>query len=195
MRSTALSILTIAILATAGFADIARPDSSPNRVEKPRKSVDTTMTIRLKQDAKEAKLIIPRSQLKQLRAELEQLDGETESTASAEGSGISRSQTIMSGLFLSLAIVVGGMWFVRSGKRPKSLAIILGLIGVGTAATLVFANAGPPPEARSITGKMFSPAMHIYKFGSGSIKLETSDERSYIELIVPDEPAATKPAE
>ena len=54
----------------------------------------------------------------------------------------------------------------------------------------MFANAGPPPEARSITGKMFTPAVHLYKFGYGKVKVETSDDdRDEIELIVPDAPS------
>ena len=57
--------------------------------------------------------------------------------------------------------------------------------GLGSAATLVYANAGPPQEARSITGKMFSQSVHIYKFGSGKIRLEAANT-SQVELIVPD---------
>jgi hypothetical protein len=55
-------------------------------------------------------------------------------------------------------------------------------------ATLVYANAGPPPEARSITSRMFSDAVHMYKSGSGRIKLEVSDNVNNPELIVPDPP-------
>jgi len=60
----------------------------------------------------------------------------------------------------------------------------------------VLANAGPPPEARSITGKMFTQAVHIYGFGSGQIKLEvTNEDRQYIDLIVPDPKTSPSPEE
>ncbi len=194
-----LCLLMLLMLASvAAFSDIARPDKSPNRVPKP-KSIDTTMTIRLQRDATEAKLLIPKSQIKQLRAALEQLDDATDDTAAATSS-FSRTQTIVSGVFLSLAIVFGGMWFVNSGKaaskHAKTLVVLAVLGGVGSAATFVYANAGPPSEARSITGKMFSPAMHVYKFGSGKIRLEAkTDDSGNVELIVPDPQDAPKPGE
>lgn len=186
-----LCLATLVLLSSiAAQADIARPDSSPNRVKKP-KSVETTMSIRLDRNATEATLRIPKSQIKQLRAELEQIDNDDDSAADvASGSSISRTQTIVSGMFLSLALVFGGMWFVRSGKaaaRPgKALVIFAVIAGVGSAVTFVYANAGPPAEARSITGKMFSQAVHTYKYGSGKIRIETKDENNGVELIVPD---------
>ena len=70
------------------------------------------------------------------------------------------------------------------------------LAGAGATATFVYGNAGPPPEARSITGKMFSQAVHWYNFGSGKIKLETTDEDlNEIILIVPNPKDESKPAE
>ena len=186
-----LSIATIALLSsTVVFADIAKPGKSPASNGKP--SIETTLDIRLDANAKEARLIIPRSQLKQLRAELESLDDGSDTTAVAT-SGTSRVQTIMSGLFLSLAFVFGGFWFVRSGrvatKAGKAAIAVLAVSLVATAATFVFANAGPPSEARSITAKMFAPAVHMYGFGWGRIRLELSDDdKSSVRLIVPNPP-------
>jgi hypothetical protein len=174
----------------AAFADIARPDKTPKNTPKP-KGIDSSMTIRLDREAKEARLLIPRSQLKQLRAELEQMDDDGDNTA-AVTDGFGRTQTIVSGMFLSLALVFGGMWFVRSGKSAtrtgRSLFILAVLAGLGSAATFVYANAGPPSEARSITGKMFSQSVHIYNFGYGRVKLEASpaSEGDGIILIVPN---------
>lgn len=171
------------------FADIARPERTPKPPKKPA-AVDTYLSIKLDRDAKEARLIVPRSQLKALRAELESIDGD----AVTASTSISRTQTIVSGLFISLAIVFGGIWFARSGKLSSKTAAITAVAFAGGAlATIVYGNAGPPAEARSITGKMFSPALHIYKFGSGKIKLEVSDTEDRVELIVPD-PEEKKPA-
>jgi len=187
IRITALVILASA----AVFGDIARPDKTPNRTPKP-KSVDTSLTIRLDRDATEAKLLIPKSQIKQLRAELEQMDDDSGNTAAVTTGGFSRTQTIVSGMFLSLALVFGGMWFVRSGrattKTGKTLVILAVMAGIGSAATFVYANAGPPAEARSITGKMFSQSVHLYKFGYGKIKLEVKSDNNGdgVDLIVPD---------
>ncbi len=173
----------------AAFADISRPQ--PTKTPKPSssKSIETGMSIRLDANAKEARLIIPKSQVKQLRAALDDMDDSDNTAAVTAPAAMSRTQTIVSGMFLSLAIVFGGIWFVRSGKATtkagKTLVILALLAGIGSAATFVYANAGPPAEARSITGKMFVPAMHMYNGGWGTVRLETGDQ-TQIELIVPN---------
>ncbi len=188
-----LTCLTAIILLTslAAFADIARPDKTPNKTPKPKPApgITTRMDIRLDRDATQARLIIPKSQLKQLRAELEQMDDDSDNTAQVTTPGVSRTQTIVSGVFLSLSLVFGGMWFVRSGKAAtktgKSLVVIAVLAGLASAATYIYANIGPPPEARSITGRIFSPAIHQYNFGGGEIRLEAGDDQT-VKFIVPD---------
>ncbi len=181
------SLLTLlGLLSIFAFADIRRPHDPKT---KPSKGIDTTLSISIDRNAKEARLVIPRSQLKQLRAELEQLDEDADQTATVSTS-FSRTQMIVSGLFLSLAFIFGGVWFARSGrnvsKTGKAAVIAAGLFMSGAVASFVFANAGPPPDARSITGKLFTPSVHMYKSAWGKIKLETSDESRDIRLIVPD---------
>ncbi|MEP6788528.1 MAG: hypothetical protein ABJB40_08855 [Acidobacteriota bacterium] len=170
------------------LADIARP--KPEKAPTQKRSIETGMSIKLDPDAKEARLIIPKSQIKQLRAELDKLNDDSDNTAAVTTlGGLSRTQTIASGTFLSLALVFGGMWFVRSGKAGtktgKGLVILAVAAGFASAATLVYANAGPPAEARSITGKMFTEAVHMYRSGWGTVKLEAGDQEQ-IQLIVPD---------
>ena len=196
-RLTALTAIVL-LSSAAGFADIARPEPAKTPKAAPVSSVATNMSIRLDPDAKEARLIIPRSQLKLLRAQLDDMDAAEDSTAAVTApSGFSRTQTAMTGVFLSLALVFGGMWFVRSGKAgtrtAKALVVILTIAGIASAATFVYANAGPPAAARSITGKMFADSVHMYGFGFGMVKLETSATSESVTLIVPnpkDKPAA-----
>lgn len=191
---TILTMTAITVVFSAvAFGDIARPDKP-----KSTKSIDTMLSIKLDHDAKEAKLIIPASQIKQLRAQLDQLDGSNDTAAASTiGGGFTRMQTIVSGVFLSLAIVFGGIWFTRSGwistKGGKAAAGLMFIFATGAFATVAFANAGPPAEARSITGKMFTPAVHMYGFGSGSIKLQLSNDADFVTLVVPD-PKEAKPA-
>ncbi|HEV7700626.1 MAG TPA: hypothetical protein VGO43_10400 [Pyrinomonadaceae bacterium] len=191
MQRTLFTLAAMLVFSTFALADIARPDTTPHHTPKPKpeKLIDTEMDIRLDSDAKEAKLLIPKAQIKSLRAALEEMDDDTGNTAAVTSGGLSRLQTIVSGLFLSLAMVFGGVWFVRSGKAAtktaKTAVVALAIAGIATAATFVYANAGPPAEARSITGKMFSPSVHMYGFGWGRVKLGVApDER--IQLIVPD---------
>jgi hypothetical protein len=194
MYKTTFVIVLLLTFATAAFADIARPEKSPKSGKKPA-AVDTYLSIGLDRDAKEARLIIPRSQLKTLRAELDAIDNGTDTAAAVgSGGGISGMQTIVSGVFISLAIVFAGIWFARSGRlTPKAAAAGSFIFLFAGLAAIVYGNAGPPAEARSITGKMFAPAMHIYKFGGGKIKLEISDTHDQVQLIVPD-PQEPKPA-
>ncbi|HEX9960339.1 MAG TPA: hypothetical protein VGB00_05375 [Pyrinomonadaceae bacterium] len=185
MKKLFSSIVLIAALALIAFADIRLPDTPQ---PKQSKAIDTRLQIRLDQNAKEARLRIPKSRIKQLRAELEEFDDAADATASAS---FSKTQTVVSGLFLSLAFVFGGVWLARSRGKTETKASKAPVVGAGlflTAAltTIAFANVGPPPETRNITGKLFSNSVQAYKHASGRIKLEISDEIDEIELIVPD---------
>ena len=186
-----ITFIGLMMFAGSAMADVPRPKVTPNKPAKTA-SIDTRLDIRLRRDAKEAKLILSRAQLNQLRAELDAIDGRTSDTASA---GITGIQTIAGGLFLSLAMVFAGVWFVRSGHMSKPVAASVVVFVIGALATMVYANAGPPPEARSITGKMFAPGMHYYKFGGGAIKLEVSADEDNPVLIVPDPEEPKKPGE
>jgi len=179
--------MLISLFSVAALADIPKP--SPT---KQRSSIDSTLRIHLQRDAKEARLIIPKSQIQQLRAQLDALDG-GDTTAAVGRITNSQIQTIFAGSFLSLAIVFGGIWLARSGKlTAKTSAAAVVVLGLCATTTFVYSNIGPPPEARSITGKMFSQAVHLYGFGSGAIKVETTTDSDAIELIVPDPAEAPK---
>jgi hypothetical protein len=196
LRRTLLAAAML-LLATAAYADIPRPDRTPTKANKTA-TVDTYLSIQLDRDAKEARLIIPRSQLKALRAELDALDRGPNVTAGViSADSTSRLQMIVSGVLLSLAVAFGGIWFARQGKSSakvsRSAAAAMVIFAGGALATIVYGNAGPPAEAREITGKMFSPALHVYKFGGGKIKLEVSDTETQPKLVVPD--PQTKPGE
>lgn len=193
MLNKTLLTTIVLFLAASTYADVARPDSS--RAGKNAKAIDTYLSIQLDRGADQARLIIPRSQLKALRAELERFDDDSETLAAA--SSISRLQTMVGGAFLSLAIIFAGIWFTRRQNPPsrpgRAAAAAVGIFAFGALAAIVYGNAGPPAEARSITGKMFAPAMHVYKFGGGKIRLEVSDTETQPKLIVPD--PESKPSE
>lgn len=187
--------LISALFSIAIFADETPPKPTPK--PKANKSIETNLSIKIDKNAKEAKLIIPKNQLKQLRAELEELDNESDSIAS---NNFTKTQTIVSGIFLSLAFVFGGVWVARSRKintkAGKTLIAGAVLFCVGSLATIAFGNAGPPPELRQITGKLFDKKVFGYwNSAFGKIKLEVSDKAQYPELIVPDVPDEKKPTD
>jgi hypothetical protein len=186
--------LLLAMFSIAAVADVRLPNTpKPTPSPKAAKAIDTYLNIRIDKDAKEARLLIPKDQLKQLRAQLDELDGDSNTAAFLS---FSRTQTIVSGLFLSLAFVFGGVWFARSRKSDlkPSKTIVAGaiLFLCGAFAVIAYANIGPPIEARSITGRIFTPAVHQYKQASGAIKLGTTDDTYGVQLIVPDVPSDKK---
>lgn len=196
MTKQYLAILALLIFAVPAFADIARPDRTPNQPKKDA-TIDSRLTIRLDKDAKEARLIIPRSELNELVAQLG-TDGRR-TLPEVKVGGISQTQTIMGGTLISLAILFGGVWAFRSGKlttKSGKVAASVALVLAGGALTsLVYANIAPPLETRSIKGSIFSPAIQKYKFVSGKIKLEVGEDESTPTLIVPDPAVSPTPAE
>jgi hypothetical protein len=182
----------LAIFSIAAFADVRLPDTPKPTPPKEKKAIETHFRISIQKDAKEARLLIPKDRIKELRAQLDELDGGTNTAAFLN---FSRGQTIIGGLFLSLAMVFGGVWFSRArqtGYKPHKAVVAGAVLFFGGAfAVMTFANVGPPMEARSLTGKIFTPAVHMYKQAWGEIKLETTDDDEIL-LIVPDVPSDKK---
>jgi len=195
MKKLLFASVVLVLFSAAAFADIPQPKPTPSPKQK--KGVQSTLIITLDPDAKDARLIIPKSQVKQLRAQLDEIDGGGEDNTAAVTRGFSGTQTIVSGMFLTLAFVFGGVWLARSGKMSsktgKTVAVGAFVFLSGALATVVFANIGPPLETRSITSKLFDKQVLRYRQASGMIKLETTDTGSNIELVVPDPKDATKP--
>src|SRR5215203_5055976 len=100
LKRTALAAFILS-LATAAYADVPKPDRTTTNTKKAA-AVETYLSIQLDRGADEARLIIPRSQLKTLRAELDAMDAGTDATAAliSSDSG-SRLQIIVSGVLLS----------------------------------------------------------------------------------------------
>ena len=141
--------LAALLLATAvnTFADVRVPDKDKNKSPKV-SPFKAQMMIDPNTKSGEARLLIPRSVLEQMRAGLDGEDSRSSALAFFNAGG---AQTVVAGLFLSLALAFGGLWLVRSrGQRrlgPAALCLAaLALCGV--AATAAYANAGPPPVAR-----------------------------------------------
>ncbi len=95
-------------------------------------------------------------------------------------------------MFLSLAVIFGGVWFSRKrqtgGKmnRPMIAAGAM-LFLVGSAAPFVYANIGPPTQLRTISGELFNrETFRGWNAAYGKVRIEISDGDGMIELIVPD---------
>jgi hypothetical protein len=190
----ALAALVLMSISSLTFADIPNPNTLNGK--KPQNS-ELTMQMQIATDekAKEARLIIPRGVWQQMKAELDGTDSQTAGvTRFLDMSG---AQTIMSGIFLSLAFAFGGVWLVRSRGNPKPRAAALGvavlLAGI-TATGVAYANAGPPPVARSLTSRILIPELQWWG-AYGKVKVEVSEEGREIRLVLPRRKATDKDKE
>jgi hypothetical protein len=167
---------------TIALADIPNPDP-------PKKSPDsmTRMRIVLDADQKQAKLVIPRSLLQQMRAGA---DGEnaTGSAAFSGGLSLNRTQTLAAGVFLSLALSFTGLWFITKSKgsaRLKNITVAsLAVSGLLLTGMVVRANAGPPTVARSLTSKVLIQEAQWYGV-YGQVTVEVTNDGDEIKLVVP----------
>ena len=178
----ALAALLLATTVNA-LADVAPPDKAKTNSPKG-PSFTAQMHIAPTSKAGDAKLLIPRSVLQQMKAGL---DGDDSHSAAAAYFNTGGGQTLMAGLFLSLAFAFGGVWLVRSrGQRrlgPAALCVAA-LALCGLAATAAYANAGPPPVARSLTSKILIQDAQWYGV-YGQVKVEVVDDDDQIRLVLP----------
>jgi hypothetical protein len=182
-----IGLFTLCLLiSTFAFADIRLPE--PPKPTPKVKQTDATMRITLDENATETVLKLNKSSIKQLRAALDEIDETNETNdATAEVKSLNSPQTIIGGLFLSLAFVFGGVWMFRA--KPSKTVVGLSLIGsVVAGTTFVFANIAPPMKIRKITSAVFSPEVNDSGYATGKIKVQIGDKKSMsqdVELIVP----------
>lgn len=177
--------LAALLLATAvsALADVRVPDKNKN---KPPKVAPFTAQMMIDPNSKssEARLLIPRSVLEQMRAGL---DGEDSRGAALAFFNAGGAQTVMAGIFLSLALAFGGVWLVRSRnqRRLGTASLCLAAAALcGLAATSARANAGPPAVARSLTSKILIQDALWYGV-YGQVKVEVVDDDDQIKLVLP----------
>jgi len=198
MKTTTKPIAIIVFLlatVSSAAADLPAPKSN-NRKTPPNPTVRTDpaasiprtfMSIEPNGSASEARLVIPRSVLTQLTAELDRDDSQTVAATTAVPN-LSNTQTIMAGIFLSLAFGFGGIWFVHSRKRAGKLtraALGMAILALcGATATIAYGNAGPPPVARSLTSKILVPGAQSYG-AHGQVKVVIVEEGNQIKLVLP----------
>ncbi|MBC7797279.1 MAG: hypothetical protein H7Z37_10440 [Pyrinomonadaceae bacterium] len=188
-----MTLLMLFVFAPSAFADIALPKPTPTPVSKQtakKKGVESRMTVRVGEEGSDTTLYLPRSTYKQLRAEFDEAD-ESDMAAIQTNS----TNTIIGGSLMSLALIFGGVWFVRSGKFGGKTAaglLIFALFGAG--ATVVFANMAPP-SSRKISSDMFSSEVQRFGYASGKIRIvvDNSQEAGNVTLVVSkDKPVEPK---
>jgi hypothetical protein len=132
---------------TAIFSIVAIADIRPPDAPKPApKGKQVEILVDVTTEVTEPTLVIKKSSSKLLRAALDEAEGIENNLAqneTVEPRSTVSTQTVIGGMFLALAFVLGGVWLARS--KPSKTVIGLFLIGIFAAGTvLVFANIAPP---------------------------------------------------
>jgi hypothetical protein len=183
MKSTLVFCAAVLILVTSVVLAVGNiaPPRQPSPVA-PAKTMKTNLEITPDSNAWTARLQIPRSSLRQLRASL---DGVPEGDAVGLTASANGTRTVMAGLCMFLAVSFAGVWLMRSGhnRNQKALAVIaMAAVLVGAAAMITRGNAAPPPGwkwqrlARNLDGGLAT---------SGQVEVEIVPEGNGIKLIVP----------
>jgi len=181
-----LMILT-ALFSIAAFADIRipdRPQQTPTPAATPEAAeMNAEMYIQISNEVTEPTLVINKKFMTQTPA------------AETAKLGIGSTQTIVGGLFLSLAFVFGGVLLARGkGNMPKAAIGIFAIAILGFAGTIVSANVAPPRNV-PLNKNLFSKELQGYAMSRGTVKLKIVDETYGVDvrLLIPkDTPKATK---
>jgi len=175
--------------AAPAFGDLLPDPPNRNRTEPKASAAKVPMVITREYKGSGATLEIPRSLWQRLQAEGAG-DNQQYGADAGRGLTLSGAQTVVAGLFLSLALVFGGVWFVRSRKRLDPLARTAFLIGAvalfAVAGGIVYGNAGPPPAVtRSLTTSILVPEARNWG-AQGQVTLMVVDDDHPITLTLPD---------
>lgn len=187
-----LFVIAVGLESLAVAYDIPAPGSGakppvqaqPNPGEAIKKlAAPQRFAIQTDEKATVARLVIPNSIVRALQAEGAKSGSFAPANLIDDQPTMTRTGTVVGGTLLALAALLAGLWMVRERKSalPSRIAIafLISMGSIGTA-SLVYANAGPPPESRSLTSKVLK-----YAFASGEVQVETSNDSDQIVLIVP----------
>ena len=190
MKKIFVLFATCLLFSGIAFADIPAP-IKPTPTAQPKEIVKKgDMLIGLSYSVDEPTLVISPEMFEKLRAEVENnRGGGGSSVAVVSGSDFNRTQTIVSGLFISLAFVFGGVWLVKNrGKVSKTGVAIVVFAILGMATTLVTANIRAPRNV-GLSQAILSNEMRVDNaYAQGKIKIVVGEVRSRqdIELLLPE---------
>lgn len=183
------------IALTAIFSCVALADIAPPPTPKPApKGKQVQLMVNVTSEVTEPTLVIKKSSSKLLRAALDEAEGVDSNSAQTEAVKSNSSvaiQTVIGGMFLTLAFVFGGVWFVR-GKKPSKTTVGLFLVGIFTSATvLVVANIAPP-RSFGLTKSMLAPDFQGGRGATarGKVRVKIIDDKEStddVKLLIPRE--------
>ncbi len=193
MKKLSLIAILVAFLSIYAFADIRMPEPpkpQPTATMKPITGKQVDLMIDVTSEVSEPTLVIKKSSVKNLRAALDEAEGidnlatQTENEGTKSASTIGSIQTIVGGLFLSLAFVFGGVWFVKN-KPSKATVALFAVAFFGASTVLVWGNVAPP-RLFSISKNIFADEIQQFAYARGKVRVKVvAESNTDIKLLVP----------
>ncbi len=200
MKKLPFIVVFIALFSFAVFADIRMPEPptpKPTATPKVVTGKQVELMIDVTSEVSEPTLVIKKSSVKNLRAALDEAEGidnlanVSNETDSKLGSSIGSIQTIIGGLFLSLAFVFGGVWFVKNKPNKTTVALFL-VAFFGASTVLVWGNIAPP-RLFSISKNIFADEIQRFGYARGMVRVKVvAESNADIKLLVPITDASNK---
>ncbi len=187
MKRLILLLVITGSLAAASLSDAPNPN---RKKSEPPRSGTGQMVLRMRSDNVDiATLKLSRSKLQELRAAIDLAEGEDAMAARVDDPALRGGalRTIVAGLLLSAAMVLGGFVFLRRSSAGGRAALSIAVVGaVGLGALAVIANT-PPPALVGLTSRIFADGSKAYGYARGPIAIQIVDGQS--EDVVLEFPA------
>lgn len=201
MKKILLLLIVVAAISIDALADIPGPNKKPRPT--PQSTVSTSkteptpapgptgevvktneaqMTISVSRYNDDSTIVINKRMLEKLNA-LAKAGGTDMASTNSETRALS-GQTIVGGIFLSLAFIFGGVWLARS-KGPVSkpaLGVLLFTV-VGLGATLVIGNV-PPPKRIPLNSAIINEKVLGSFIAEGKVNIELVDWESKDDIML-----------
>jgi hypothetical protein len=162
------------------------PQPAPSVGPSPERVHEAQMAVSLSNWSDEPTLVLTRAMVDKINAAAKDKGIETAGTT-AGARPFASTQTIVGGIFLSLAFVFGGVWLARSKgnvSKPALGILLLAVVGMGT--TLVIGNV-PPPKRIALTSAIINEGVIRNYVAAGKVKIMIVDyeNKDDVTLIIP----------
>jgi hypothetical protein len=179
-------LVVLSFAAAAAFADIRPPvrQSTPAPAASPATSSEVGVSLSVSRFDKEGTLVVTKSLIEKINAAAKAKGQTSLIEVESDRGSIASTQTIVGGVFLSLAFVLGGVWLARSKgqvSKPALGIMLLAMTGLGT--TLVIGNV-PPPKRIKLDSGIVNGAKMNDSVAVGKMKLLLVDYESKEDVMI-----------
>lgn len=183
MKKLAGIFILLSLAATAAFADVKPPLPKPSPSVAPVSPEQVGVSVSVSRWEKEGTLVLTKAAIEKINAAAKAKSGDIATVAGDTAPRFS-VQTIVGGIFLSLAFVFGGVWLARSKgqvSKPALGVVLLAIVGMG--ATLVIGNV-PPPKRIALDSGIIDAGKMNGSVAAGKMKLLIVDYQSKDDVML-----------